>query len=246
MSSTRSIEASVDRWQRVLDRRLHEGQPRGTALASVRDAQVDPHARRDARRRGPQEARIVAAPQVEDPRRRRLRRAAQHGPHRQRDAEAVDRAEPTLAVHSFRLAVVWTLIAPAPRRRPSICRRSANSTAACSKPTRATSPRRNPCVSLNLASSSTPAGRGAGSRRVLRDRDVGEAVDHRVADLGDRALDDRLARPAAALGVDDVVAVTPLGEHLDEQLGRVLEVAVHHDDGVARTICSIPASVAVG
>ena len=43
----------------------------------------------------------------------------------------------------------------------------------------------------------------------------------------------RLALAGAALGVDDVEALAPALDELGDQLGRVLEVAVDHDDGVA-------------
>src|SRR5260221_5126123 len=48
------------------------------------------------------------------------------------------------------------------------------------------------------------------------DRDVGRLVDHAITDFGHHAFDQRLTRALAALGVNNVVAVAPLREHLDE------------------------------
>ena len=87
-----------DAGQRLLDRRLDEAQPAARRLASseTRRSTPTPEAIRGAQRA--QQGRVVAAAEVEDARRRRQAGAAQHRAHRQRDAEAVDRAEAALAV----------------------------------------------------------------------------------------------------------------------------------------------------
>src|ERR1022692_789877 len=71
---------------------------------------------------------------------------------------------------------------------------------------------------------------------VRGDPHVRDLVDHLVAGVGHEPLDPGLARPAGALRQDDVVALAPLADHLGDQLGGVLHVDVHHDDGLARGI----------
>ena len=58
-------------------------------------------------------------------------------------------------------------------------------------------------------------------------------VDHPVADGGDDALGERLARARPPLRVHDVVALAPALDELGDQLGRVLQIAVDHDHRIA-------------
>ena len=71
---------------------------------------------------------------------------------------------------------------------------------------------------------------------IGRDLHVGDFVDHLVAAAGDELLDPRFAGAGAALRQDDVVALPPLFDHLMDELGRVLQIDVHDDDGVAARI----------
>ena len=68
---------------------------------------------------------------------------------------------------------------------------------------------------------------------VRRDLDLGDAGDDPVAERRDDALGQRLALARPALRIDDVVALAPAADELRDQLRRILEVAVDHDDGVA-------------
>ena len=66
------------------------------------------------------------------------------------------------------------------------------------------------------------------------DLDVGDALDDAVADRRDDPLGQRLPRARAALGVDDLIPLAPAGDHVGDQLRRVLQVAVDHHYRVAR------------
>ncbi len=48
------------------------------------------------------------------------------------------------------------------------------------------------------------------------------------------ALEAAFALARQALGVDDLVALLPLGDHVEHDLGRILEIGVHDDDRLAR------------
>jgi len=65
------------------------------------------------------------------------------------------------------------------------------------------------------------------------DRDVREPPDDAVEERGGEQLEAALAVPAPARRVDDVVAVAELGQEVVDELGRVLQVAVHQHDRVA-------------
>ena len=72
--------------------------------------------------------------------------------------------------------------------------------------------------------------------RVERDLDR----DHRGEDpveppRGDE-LEPGLPFAPAPPAVDDVEPLAPLRDHLEDDLGRVLEVGVHHDDGLAARV----------
>ena len=70
--------------------------------------------------------------------------------------------------------------------------------------------------------------------RVERDLDGDHRGEEAIEDLRRDELEERLAGARATSAVDDVVALAPLLEHLDDDLGRVLEVGVHDDDGTGR------------
>ena len=67
---------------------------------------------------------------------------------------------------------------------------------------------------------------------VDRDRNFREAPDHAVEESCGKQLEWALALARAAHGVDDVVALTPFRHKLRDELGRILEIAVHQDHGV--------------
>ena len=70
---------------------------------------------------------------------------------------------------------------------------------------------------------------------VDRDVDVGELGEQPVEALGGRLLEHGLAGAGAAHGIDDVgLARLHLGDHLGEQLGRVLQIGVDDQDALAR------------
>ena len=77
------------------------------------------------------------------------------------------------------------------------------------------------------------AGHEAEIAGVGRDFYIGDFVDHLVARGGDEFFDPRFAGAGAALREDDVVALAPFREHLVNEFGRILEIDVHGDDGVA-------------
>jgi hypothetical protein len=57
-----------------------------------------------------------------------------------------------------------------------------------------------------------------------------------VADGGDEPLEPGFAGALAALREHDVVALAPAGDHGGDELGRILQVHIHHDDRVAAGI----------
>src|SRR5207248_2573002 len=63
--------------------------------------------------------------------------------------------------------------------------------------------------------------------------DVGDALYQPVADGGDDALGDSLARACPPLCIHDVVALAPAHDQLGDQLGRVLQIAVDHHHRIA-------------
>ena len=63
--------------------------------------------------------------------------------------------------------------------------------------------------------------------------DLGELVEQLVEPRGGGELESGLALARAAHRVDDVGARAPAVDHLDDQLGRVLQVGVDHRDHVA-------------
>src|SRR6185437_10519104 len=65
---------------------------------------------------------------------------------------------------------------------------------------------------------------------VAGDGDDGDPVDDPVADVGDEAFDQRLPLARRALRDDDLVAGAPETDHLRDQAGRVLQIAVDDDD----------------
>ena len=65
---------------------------------------------------------------------------------------------------------------------------------------------------------------------ISRNGDVGEPVEESVEGAGRPALEPRLAVAFGAQAVGDVGAPAPTLQHLDDDLGRVLEVGVDDDD----------------
>ena len=63
--------------------------------------------------------------------------------------------------------------------------------------------------------------------------DLGEPALHAVKERRRRALEQRLAVPALPHCVNDLVALLPASGELEYDLGRVLEVCVHDDHGLA-------------
>ena len=72
--------------------------------------------------------------------------------------------------------------------------------------------------------------------RVRLELDLGETAHDRVEPACGGELHARLALAHAALGDHDVRAVAPALDHVGDQLGRVLQVAVEHRDGVAARV----------
>ena len=68
--------------------------------------------------------------------------------------------------------------------------------------------------------------------RVRRNLDLRNSNDQPVPDRGDHALDQRLALPAPALRIDDVITLPPPDDELGDQLRRVLEIAIDDHDRV--------------
>jgi hypothetical protein len=66
--------------------------------------------------------------------------------------------------------------------------------------------------------------------RVTRRRNVAEPPREAIEEVGRRALEPAFALTGGALGGDDGVALHPFGDHLQDDLGRVLQIPVHHDD----------------
>jgi hypothetical protein len=70
--------------------------------------------------------------------------------------------------------------------------------------------------------------------RVDGDRDAAQHdAQQAIERRGRRALEPGLAVPLATHGVDDVVPFAPARDHGAHDLGRILQVGVHDDDGVA-------------
>ena len=68
---------------------------------------------------------------------------------------------------------------------------------------------------------------------VARRRDVAEPPHEAVEQIRRRPLEPAFALTRGALGRDDVVALLPFGDHLQDDFGRVLQIRVHHDDRAA-------------
>ena len=68
---------------------------------------------------------------------------------------------------------------------------------------------------------------------VAGDVDLAEPAQEPVEAMGGEALEPRLPVAGVANGVDHVVARPPLLAHLERDLGRVLEIGVDDDGGVA-------------
>jgi hypothetical protein len=71
---------------------------------------------------------------------------------------------------------------------------------------------------------------------VLGQLHVGDLGDQAVEHAGGAALEAGLALALGAHGIDHVGPGAPAVEHLEDDLGRVLEVGVHHHHGVARRV----------
>src|SRR5262249_18057149 len=67
---------------------------------------------------------------------------------------------------------------------------------------------------------------------VERDGQIADGVEHAIEEGVTGALDQAFLALGAD-GVDDVVAGPPGGDELVEHLGRILQIAVHDDDGLA-------------
>ena len=63
--------------------------------------------------------------------------------------------------------------------------------------------------------------------------DVGQSTEKPVEPACSPVLEDRLAHSLRHHAVDDLVALLPASYELRDHFGRVLEIAVHRDDGVA-------------
>ena len=117
--------------------------------------------------------------------------------------------------------------APAPVR-DHIARPSARS------PPTATIPRQEAMVFPHAAQSVETASRDeAEIARVLREVRMDERTHEPIEGPGGKELEPGFARAVVALAVDDVVSFEILGQHLVDDLQRVLEIGVHQDDGVA-------------
>ncbi len=104
----------------------------------------------------------------------------------------------------------------------------------CLKPTHDTRPRMKRCRSRESRSAATTR------RLISRKSPVSTGIetfveppDDAVEQRRGEQLEAALAGAPAARRVDDVVAVAKLGEEVVDQLGRVLQVAVHQHDRVA-------------
>jgi hypothetical protein len=71
---------------------------------------------------------------------------------------------------------------------------------------------------------------------IARDFDVAELGEQAVEEIGGDALEAALALARQPLGVDDLVALFPLGDHVEDDFGRVLQVGVHDDDRAAHGV----------
>ena len=60
-----------------------------------------------------------------------------------------------------------------------------------------------------------------------------EPPDQPVEQIGGQALERALAVARQPLGVDDLEALLPFGDHVEHDFGRVLQVGVHDDDRLA-------------
>ena len=71
---------------------------------------------------------------------------------------------------------------------------------------------------------------------LARERDLGDPVHQAVVDLAGEQLEPGLAARGGPHAVDDLEAVAPALDHLGDDLGRILEVGVDHDDRVAACV----------
>jgi hypothetical protein len=63
--------------------------------------------------------------------------------------------------------------------------------------------------------------------------DVAEAAEQAIEQVGGQPFESAFALSRKALGVDDLIARFPFGDHFEHDLGRVLQIGVHDDDGLA-------------
>jgi hypothetical protein len=75
---------------------------------------------------------------------------------------------------------------------------------------------------------------------VLGNVDIRDTPDHEVRRACNDPPNPRLVLPRAALREYHIEAVSPLRNHLDDQLRRVLQVHVHDDNGVATGVLKAP------
>src|ERR1700722_11475251 len=68
---------------------------------------------------------------------------------------------------------------------------------------------------------------------VVRNRDVGDAIEYLIEVTRGGALEPTVTLAALAGRKDDIETLAPFRDHRDDQLGRVLEVGVDRDDGRA-------------
>ena len=68
---------------------------------------------------------------------------------------------------------------------------------------------------------------------VDRHVDVGHPAKDAVEHPGGQPLERAIAFPLLAHGVDDVVALAPARGQVEGDLGRILEIGVHDDHGIA-------------
>jgi hypothetical protein len=66
--------------------------------------------------------------------------------------------------------------------------------------------------------------------------DIAEPSHEAIKEIRGRPLEPAFALTRGALGGDDVVALLPFGDHFQDDLGRVLQIRVDHDDRTARGV----------
>ena len=68
---------------------------------------------------------------------------------------------------------------------------------------------------------------------IARNVDRRELADQPVEQIGRHRLEAAFTLARQPLGIDDVEALFPFGDHIEDDFGRILKVGVHHNDRVA-------------